>query len=169
MGTDKRAPERQTGRSVQLQDASAGGPEEGCRALFIQQRDAGGSKGDGASLLEARRNLLRKKRAWKPERCGHAEKSARSLGNVQGFPEQFWSPGRPLGQSANVKGASVPRFSMHSWSHFKSVVHCRDARPVNNDTTSDSGALAGYQTARSRRVQPGHTPSSSGGGSVGAP
>lgn len=48
---------------MQLQDASAGGPEEGCRALFIQQRDAGGSKGDGASLLEARRNLLRKKRA----------------------------------------------------------------------------------------------------------
>lgn len=31
----------QTGRSVQLQDASAGGPEEGCRALFIHKRCRG--------------------------------------------------------------------------------------------------------------------------------
>lgn len=34
----------QTGRSVQLQDASVGGPEEGCRALFIQRRCRGSAE-----------------------------------------------------------------------------------------------------------------------------
>lgn len=34
----------QTGRSVQLQDASVGGPEEGCRALFIQWRCRGSAE-----------------------------------------------------------------------------------------------------------------------------
>lgn len=41
--SDKRL-RMQTGRSVQLQDASVGGPEEGCRALFIQWRCRGSAE-----------------------------------------------------------------------------------------------------------------------------
>lgn len=72
---------------------------------------------------------LEKEKGWEPERCGHAEKSARSLGNVQGFPQQLWSPGRPLGQSANVKRASVPRFSMHYLESFQISNARGNARP----------------------------------------
>lgn len=90
-------------------------------ALHSAER-RGRFKGRRGIAARGSEESLEKEKGWKPERCGHAEKSARSLGNVQGFLEQFWSPGRPLGQSANVKRASVPRFSMHFWSHFKSVV-----------------------------------------------
>lgn len=65
----------QTGRSVQLQDASVGGPEEGCRALFIHERCEGGSREMGiasqrfrrsfnaASHIETERGSLRERRA----------------------------------------------------------------------------------------------------------
>lgn len=46
--SDKRA-RVQTGRSVQLQDASVAGPEEGCRALFIHER-CKGSRETGMTL-----------------------------------------------------------------------------------------------------------------------
>lgn len=45
-----------TGRSMQLQDASVGGPKEGCRALFIHKR-CRGSIEMGITLQKALRNL----------------------------------------------------------------------------------------------------------------
>lgn len=122
VATDKRPPERQTGRSVQLQDASAGGPEEGCSALHSAERCRAVQRKTGYRCSRLRaicQGGLRKKNV---NACSHTEKSARSLGNVQGFPEQLWSPGRPLGQSANVRGASMPRFSVRFESHFTSVM-----------------------------------------------
>ena len=70
----------QTGRSVQLQDASVGGPEEGCRALFIHERCEGGSREMGiasqrvgrsfsaASHIEMERGSLRERRARSTKR-----------------------------------------------------------------------------------------------------
>lgn len=99
-------PELQTGRSVQLQDASAGGPEEGCRALFIQQRDAGRFKGRRRGVAargsQESQGGLRRKDSKKERERERSVKSVRSLGNVRRLPGQFWSPWRPLGPSANV-------------------------------------------------------------------
>lgn len=48
----------QTGRSVQLQDASVGGPEEGCRALFIQRRCRGSAEmGTALGKVRARSDV----------------------------------------------------------------------------------------------------------------
>lgn len=46
----------QTGRSVQLQDASVGGPEEGCRTLFIHKR-CRGSREMGITFITLRRSF----------------------------------------------------------------------------------------------------------------
>lgn len=93
-------------------------------ALFIQRRDAGRFKGKTGhrcfGLCQNPSGRIEREKVCKRGPCG-LEKSVRSLGNVQGFLEQLWSPGRPLGQSANVQGASLPRFLTHfgSWESFQ--------------------------------------------------
>lgn len=133
VATDKSRPppERQAGRSAQLQDASAGGPEEGCSAVHPEERRRAVQRKTGASrLCQSPTGRLEREKGCKRGRCGLAEEPARSLGNVRGFPEQLWSPGRPLAQSANVHGVSVPRLSMHSesWESLQ-ISNGSNARP----------------------------------------
>jgi len=106
----------QTGRSLQLQDASVGGPEEGCRALFIHKR-CRSSREMGIGFVAHRRSINTTS-PIKVEK-GAASVTAKPtkdskfnavclIGKVAHLIQRScWSPWRPLVQSDNVRSESL--------------------------------------------------------------
>lgn len=122
--SDKRA-WVQTGKSVQLQDASVGGPEEGCRALFIHKR-CRGSREMGIDFCNAGRSFnttshikMEKRAAREAARTTKKSQNLMRLAYLATLlilykdPGHFWSPRRPLVQSANVKSESLLAAQSH--------------------------------------------------------
>lgn len=120
----------QTGRSVQLQDASVGGREEGCRALFIHKR-CKGSREMGITLNRFGRsfNTTSHSKMEKRKRQQAAQKKREKSQNSMQLarfatllilfedPEHFWSTRRPLVQSARFMLESL----LVAQSHIKTT------------------------------------------------